>query len=273
MKPKSKLTLQTLVASVLFQGVVLAAFFWMMRQGLQSLLAYLQLFQGNQAATLPPELTTALSRLETLIHQTQLYAPWVLFGLGFLGAVFLWIVVQALGRRAVDEAVQAASTEARPVKVKVSSQEPKDSEVLPQDMDPKTVGAVQMLSVLQRQGRFIDFLQEDLSQYQDAQIGAAVRSIHEACKTALSECVQLEAVMVQEEGAMVTVPSGFDPAAIRLTGHVSGDPPFRGVLRHRGWRVRSVQLPRLTAQLGKERIVAPAEVEILEESSHEVVKS
>lgn len=264
MQPKSRFTLETFIASVLFQGVVLGAFFWIVHQGLQSFLACLQPFGGSQGATVPPELAAALSRLENLIQQARHYATWVIFGLGGMGTLFHWIVVQAMGRRAVNQALAKTVTPAVSAQAAASRQEPGASEVLPTDMDPKTVGAVQMLSVLQRQGRFIDFLQEDLSLYDDAQIGAAVRSIHESCKSALADCVQLEAVMVQEEGAVVTVPSGFDPAAIRLTGHVSGDPPFRGVLRHRGWRVRSVQLPKLTAQLGKERIVAPAEVEITE---------
>lgn len=264
MQPKSKFALQTFIASMLFQGVVLATFFWIVDQGLQSFLACLQPFEGSQGATVPSELAEALRRLENLIQQARHYAPWVIFGLGGLGTVFLWIVVQAMGRRAVTEALEKASAPAASAQAAPPPQETGTGEVLPSDMDPKSVGAVQMLSVLQRQGRLIDFLQEDISRYDDAQIGSAVRIIHESCKSALSDCVQLEAVMVQEEGALVTVPSGFDPAAIRLTGHVAGDPPFRGVLRHRGWRVRSVHLPKITALTGKERIVAPAEVEITE---------
>ncbi|MEJ5364087.1 MAG: DUF2760 domain-containing protein [Desulfosoma sp.] len=264
MQPKAKLTLQTLIACVLFQGVVLAAFFWMGRDLLQSLLAHLQPFLGSQGGAAAPESAAALIRMEGLIRQAMRYLPAVIFGFGGVAILFLWIVVQAMGRRAVDLAV-AASRAVAPVKVSAQKPAPKDTEVLPDDMDPKAVGAVQMLSVLQRQGRFIDFLEEDLNRYEDAQIGAAVRSIHESCKAALAECVELEAVMAQEEGSVVTVPSGFDPAAVRLTGNVSGDPPFRGVLRHRGWRIRKVQLPTFTAQVGTKRIVAPAEVEIVAE--------
>lgn len=266
MQPKAKLTVQTLIACVLFQGVVLTAFFWMGRDVLRSLLAHLQPFMGSQGPAVAQEAAAALGRMEGLIQQALRYLPAVVFGLGGVGILFLWIVVQMMGRRAVDHAT-AASRAAAPVKVPVERSAPKDAEVLPGDMDPKAVGAVQMLSVLQRQGRLIDFLEEDLSRYEDAQIGAAVRSIHESCKAALAECVQLEAVMTQEEGSVVTVPAGFDPATVRLTGNVSGDPPFRGVLRHRGWRIRRVHLPTFTAQVGKERIVAPAEVEIGPEES------
>mgnify|MGYP000630991358 CR=1 FL=1 len=264
MQPKTKLTLQTLMACVLFQGVVLGAFFWVGRDVLQSLLAHIQPFLGSQGGSAPQDVVTALTRMEALMHQSLRYLPVVVFGLGGIGLLFLWIVVQAMGRRAMDHAVAAASQTDR-VKVQVDRPASRDAEVLPEDMDPKAVGAVQILSVLQRQGRLIDFLEEDLSRYEDAQIGAAVRSIHESCKAALAECVHLETVMAQEEGSMVTVPSGFDPASVRLTGNVSGDPPFRGVLRHRGWRIRKVSLPTFTAQVGKERIVAPAEVEIVGE--------
>src|SRR5271165_2556408 len=42
--------------------------------------------------------------------------------------------------------------------------------------------AVQMLGLLQRDGRLIDFLAEDVAAYPDAQLGAAVRSIHTSCR-------------------------------------------------------------------------------------------
>ena len=93
-----------------------------------------------------------------------------------------------------------------------------------------------MLAILQRQGRLIDFLQEDLAPFEDAQIGAAVRSVHAGCKQALDEHIQLEAIYPEAEGSVVSVPSGFDAYAIRLSGNVSGEPPFTGTLRHRGWR-------------------------------------
>lgn len=126
---------------------------------------------------------------------------------------------------------------------------------------PSPEAAVQMLAALQREGRLIDFLQEDLSSYEDSQIGAAVRNIHTGCKEALKEHMEIRPVMVEKEGAAVTVPPGFDARAIRLTGNVTGEPPFRGILRHRGWQVERIRLP----QSGEQKnhwILAPAEVEI-----------
>src|SRR5664280_3449938 len=97
--------------------------------------------------------------------------------------------------------------------------------------------AVQMLALLQRDGRLIDFLSEDVSPYPDGQLGAAVRSIHASCRQVLDRYMKLEPVLSSEEDQPVTVPVGFDPAAIKLVGNVAGERPLRGLLRHRGWRV------------------------------------
>jgi Domain of unknown function (DUF2760) len=122
--------------------------------------------------------------------------------------------------------------------------------------------AVQMLAILQRDGRLIDFITEDISPYQDAQIGAAARDVHESCRKAIDHYLALEPVIASEEGQPVTVEPGFDPAAIKLIGNVTGHPPLRGLLRHRGWRVAEVNLPPLPDNSGRS-IIAPAEVEIM----------
>jgi hypothetical protein len=121
--------------------------------------------------------------------------------------------------------------------------------------------AVQMLALLQRDGRLIDFLAENISAYPDAQLGAAVRSIHETCSQVLDHYVKLEPILNSEEEQPVTVQAGFDPAAIKLIGNVVGEPPVRGVLRHRGWRVKEVNLPPLPQGAGR-MVVAQAEVEL-----------
>ena len=121
--------------------------------------------------------------------------------------------------------------------------------------------AVQMLALLQRDGRLVDFLSENISPYPDAQLGAAVRTIHEACRKVLDHYVQLEPILNSEEDQPVTVEAGFDPAAIKLFGNVTGEPPVRGVLRHKGWHVKEVNLPPLPQGSGR-MVIAPAEVEI-----------
>jgi len=109
--------------------------------------------------------------------------------------------------------------------------------------------------------RLVDFLEEDVSSYPDGQLGAAVRSIHNSCRQVLERYIKLEPVLSSEEDHPVTVPAGFDPAAIKLIGNVTGQAPIRGLLRHRGWRVCRVTLPSLPQGSGR-AIVAPAEVEV-----------
>lgn len=121
--------------------------------------------------------------------------------------------------------------------------------------------AVQMLALLQREGRLIDFLAEDVAPYPDAQLGAAVRSVHESCWQVVERYVKLEPIIASEEDRPVTVQTGFDPASIKVIGNVTGKPPLRGLLRHRGWRATQVNLPSLPEGAGRS-VVAPAEVEI-----------
>ena len=124
---------------------------------------------------------------------------------------------------------------------------------------PSPDAALRLLALLQHEGRLIDFLEEDIAGYSDAQVGAAVRSIHEGCRKVLRERITLERVIDREDGASVEVPAGFDPAAIRVTGNVSGAPPFHGTLQHAGWRATKTALPESAAEA---TILAPAEVEI-----------
>ncbi|WP_020589035.1 DUF2760 domain-containing protein [Desulfobacter curvatus] len=117
------------------------------------------------------------------------------------------------------------------------------------------------ISVLQREGRLLDFFAEELSVYDDDQIGAAVRSIQEDCKKSVDKYLSLVPVIDKEEGDEVEVEPGFDPNAITLTGNVSGEPPFKGVLRHRGWKAAKNEVPKLS-DVQDASIVAPAEVEV-----------
>ncbi|MGE0826726.1 MAG: DUF2760 domain-containing protein [Candidatus Binatia bacterium] len=126
---------------------------------------------------------------------------------------------------------------------------------------PTTDAAIQLLGLLQREGRLVDFLREDIQPYNDEQIGAAVRAIHQGCRQILSDHLTLEPILEGAEGDEITIESDFEPSAIRLTGNVSGEPPFRGTLRHAGWRVKQIKLPAQPA--GQDpKVVAPAEVEI-----------
>jgi hypothetical protein len=137
--------------------------------------------------------------------------------------------------------------------------EPKTKEVVLREAGPEA--ALQLLALLQREGRFVDFLEEDVTSFSDAQIGAAARVVHDGCRKALREHLPVEPVRTEEEGSKVVLEKGFDPSKVRLTGNVTGEPPFRGTLAHRGWKVKEVRLPKMT-EGHDATIVAPAEVEV-----------
>jgi Domain of unknown function (DUF2760) len=117
------------------------------------------------------------------------------------------------------------------------------------------------LGLLQEKGRLVDFLMEDVTAYDDAQVGAAARVIHQGCKEILQEHFRITAVSGAQEGSQITVPAGYAPDEYRLVGKISGTPPFTGKLIHKGWKTEYVKLPRLTKT---ERLpaIAPAEVEL-----------
>ena len=118
---------------------------------------------------------------------------------------------------------------------------------------------MQVLAVLQSEGRLLDFLSEEIDDYDDADIGAAVREVHRGCKKALADHFDLAPVRAEEEDALVSVEAGYDPAEVRLVGNIVGQPPFSGTLKHKGWRAVSVRLPKAAAGA---RVVQPAEVEV-----------
>jgi hypothetical protein len=120
---------------------------------------------------------------------------------------------------------------------------------------------LRFLALLQREGRLLDFLLENIQGYGNEQVGAAVRDIHRKCHTAVKEHLVLEPVIDKPEDSDVDVPSGFDPSAVRLTGNVTGQPPFRGKLLHHGWRVKDIKLaPPPEGQ--DDLVLQPAEVEL-----------
>lgn len=121
--------------------------------------------------------------------------------------------------------------------------------------------ALQLLALLQREARLIDFTQENLTGYADADIGAAARVVHEGCAKVLREHFTIEPVRAEAEGSSIVLNEGFDAGAVRLTGNVVGKAPFRGSLSHRGWRASSVRLPKLS-ETHDAAVLAPAEVEL-----------
>jgi hypothetical protein len=146
-----------------------------------------------------------------------------------------------------------------------SAEQPTASRPAPQPGKPATKRseALDLLATMQREARFVDFIKESLGEYNDAQIGAAVRDIHRDCAKLLDRVFALEPVAAGEEGAPIELPAGYQAARYRLTGNVTGQPPLRGRLVHGGWQAQRCEIPAWTGSEAAARVVAPAEVEIL----------
>ncbi len=120
---------------------------------------------------------------------------------------------------------------------------------------------IRLLSMLQQSGRLIDFLKEDISSFSDAQVGAAVRKIHQDCNVSLEDFVTIRPIMDENEGQQVSVPKGFDPSSIKIVGKVKGEPPFSGKLVHKGWKAHKQSLPKQMGDVSTE-VIHPAEIEV-----------
>lgn len=122
---------------------------------------------------------------------------------------------------------------------------------------------VNFLAAMQQRGRLVDFLMDDITAYSDVQVGAAARVVHDGCRAVLKEHLQIRPIREEREGAAVEVPEGFAADEYRLVGAIEGDPPFTGALIHRGWKVETINLPRLLRP-DEDRLptIAPAEVEL-----------
>ncbi len=230
--------------------------------GLQQLVAVLA-SEGGATLRLPlvniemavgslPQLSEFLQLLITSFVSWVVPASAVLF---LLLTLVMWLFVKVGVSGLFKEGVAPPAPEKEEEKTK---KDPADQRM---EQERKRRMFLHLLSVLQREGRLLDFFGEDLSLYEDDQIGAAVRSIHEDCKSAVEKYVAPVPVIDQEEGDEIDIEPGFDPNAVKLTGNVAGEPPFKGVLRHRGWKAGKKEVPRLADVLDS-GIIVPAEVEI-----------
>ncbi|MGV8073629.1 MAG: DUF2760 domain-containing protein [Syntrophobacteraceae bacterium] len=265
MRPKPIWAVQSFLISFLWNAVLLVVLYYMADEILQGFGKWVSPFLKPGGESLPNDVRTAFASLGEFANEMRFYLAPVVFGLGVVVTMIIWLSLFLLGCRFARRA--ALGSAASPVPPDQTVKEEKKGETkepaAPESYtQPYPQSAVQMLSILQKDGRLIDFLYEDLGVYDDAQIGAAVRSIHQGCKDALNKHVELKPVLDEGEGDEITVPAGFDAGVIRLTGNIAGDPPFRGILRHRGWRATRVELPLPTSEKKDECIVAPAEVEI-----------
>lgn len=191
-------------------------------------------------------------KLPALLAPYSGFLPWAGAFFGLLCAVFFRIFA---GFSAPKEPKAGKQKAGQKKKKAIAKEEP-----LRKDRDQRLF--LHLLASLQKEARFLDFLAEDLDAYEDGQIGAAVRPVHENSRKTLERYLETQAVMAEEEGREIVVSEGFNPTHIKLVGKVSGDPPFHGILRHRGWRAKNIRIP-VFSETKDSEVLAPAEVEVL----------
>ena len=127
---------------------------------------------------------------------------------------------------------------------------------------PAQSAAITLLATLQREARLIDFLKEDLSEYSDDQVGAAVREIQRESHSVLDRCFAIRPILNHVEGSSVNIPVDFDAARFRMTGNLTDGVPQNGILRHHGWEATKCELPEFIGSSSAAKTIAPAEVEV-----------
>ncbi len=209
-------------------------------------------------------LTIDLSLIPTTLDLWHVYllAAVLILALILIISLLMMVIGLAKGsKQTVKEIVKTIEVPSEP-EIKVVEkivQAPAPEPVILKESTPDA--ALQLLGLLQKEARFIDFIKENVSAYSDADIGVAARVVHEGCNKAINEYFSLETVRSEQEGSKLTLPKGFDAAEVRLIGNIVGEAPFNGTLIHKGWKVTDIRLPKLTAG-HKASIVAAAEVEL-----------
>lgn len=207
----------------------------------------------------PPELTEILKEITYYKQLAEIYFLPISGGFFFLFTIIFWFFLRIVNGGLFKKTQIPFPAE----KKKRSADVPDDSKKIEKEKREQNQRLfLYLLSLLQREGRLLDFFSENLDLYEDDQIGAAVRSIHQNCKKVIDKNLSPRPVVDRNEGEEITVEPNFDPNAIKLTGNVIGDPPFKGVLRHKGWQTQKLELPTLSSGQDS-KIIAPAEVEIL----------
>lgn len=123
---------------------------------------------------------------------------------------------------------------------------------------PLRSDAVTLLSALQRESRLVDLIQEDLTQFSDAQVGAAARPCLQSCASTLSRLMGIEPVSDSDEGTTIEVGEDPSPARYQWTGEGTGT---RGTLVHQGWQAVRVELPQWTGDAADAQVIAPAQIQ------------
>jgi Na+-transporting methylmalonyl-CoA/oxaloacetate decarboxylase gamma subunit len=203
------------------------------------------------AAPGQPEVTSAVKTFHTLEQYVMLFGMPLSFVIFIIMVCLIRLVYRtALRRETIPQKKTPSTKRTADTESEKAERRKRDQRLF-----------LNLISVMQREGRLIDFFAENLDSYDDAQIGAAVREIHSTCRRVVEKRLSLKPVIQSMEGEKVTVDPGFDPGSIKLVGNVSGEPPFTGVLRHRGWQAGRMEMPTFSGDQDP-GVIAPAEVEV-----------
>ncbi|MBN2646107.1 MAG: DUF2760 domain-containing protein [Desulfuromonadaceae bacterium] len=175
----------------------------------------------------------------------------------------LLLMVQILRLLRLGKTPSATSA---PTSQPAPPQQPEAAAVSADEQAAQKAAVLQLLSRLQEKGRLVDFIMDDMTPYADEQVGAAARIVHQGCREVLADFFTIVPIHpgLEEEG--ITLAENFDSNSYRLVGKVPEQPPYDGIVVHRGWKTRRLNLPALDPKqlqsLRDEAIIAPAEVEI-----------
>lgn len=214
--------------------------------------------------------TIDLTLMPTTLDLWHVYLVATVLVLALLLIIVLLSMVIGMARRAKQvptEIVKTVEVASEPevkivekvVEVEKIVQAPAPEPIVLKESTPDA--ALQLLGLLQKEARFIDFIKEDIASYSDADIGVAARVVHEGCNKAVNEYFTLDTVRSDSEGSKVTLEKGFNASEVRLTGNIVGQAPFTGTMIHKGWKVTNIRLPKLT-EGHDASIIAAAEVEL-----------
>ncbi|CCK81344.1 conserved uncharacterized protein [Desulfobacula toluolica Tol2] len=238
----------TLLALLISAGINIGLYF-----GMRWLT--LKFSQNTENEIITKTISEIVNNVEFIFHNFYLWVIPTVIGFFLLLGCVLWLIL----RNSVSKAFNGFYITKDEIPSKGKSK--KDFVDQKTAVERKQRLFLHSLSVLQKDGRLLDFFDEDLSLYDDEQIGAAVRSIQEDCKKTIKKYIDPKPVIDNEEGSKVSIEPGFDIDSIKLVGNVAGDPPFEGVLKHRGWKAGKKEIPKLS-DIQDSTIIIPAEVEI-----------
>ncbi len=158
-----------------------------------------------------------------------------------------------IGESAVSASKSSTSSGDRPASTVTRS--PKSMTTASNRSDALTV-----LAALQREARFLDLIQEPLTAYSDAQVGAAARDVLRDSNQVLQRMFAIKPLVDIEEGAMIDLDDKPNASRVKIVGSKSSNAKQATVL-HQGWVATTTNIPIWTGDPADQMVLMPTEVE------------